>query len=380
MKVIMEKIKKTPLCKEHVKLGAKMVPFGGWEMPLQYGSIIDEHLTVRNYAGLFDVSHMGEFFIYGPESINFLQKLVPQNISKLTTGKAVYSQLINPNAGIIDDLIIYRLEDKEYNPSFLLIVNASRIDDDLHWIEFNKKNDQFDIEIENKSAELAMIAIQGPLATEIIEEFGLSKEDQPSRFSIKETNLDSFKVFISRTGYTGEDGFEIIINNKEAPSLWQELLSKSEKYGLKPIGLGARDTLRLEAAMLLYGQDMNEKTTPVEASLGWSIPIDKEEDYYGKNIILSQLSNENLDKILVGFRMLDKSIPRHDYEIFKDDEKVGYVTSGGIAPFVGANIGLGYVSTKIPTSIGTKIDINIRGKLHPAEMVKRPFYTRSRRV
>ncbi|EKE03728.1 MAG: hypothetical protein ACD_20C00157G0005 [uncultured bacterium] len=376
----MEKIKRTPLYEEHLKLSAKMVPFGGWEMPLQYGSIIDEHLTVRNYAGLFDVSHMGEFFISGTETINFLQKLVPQNIAKLAVGKAVYSQLINQNGGIIDDLIIYRLEDKDSNPNFLLIVNASRIENDLNWIEFNKKNGQFEVEIENKSDELAMIALQGPLATEIIQELGLSKEDQPTRFSIKETKLNSFKVLISHTGYTGEDGFEIIINNEDAPSLWQELLSKGQGYGIKPIGLGARDTLRLEAAMLLYGQDMTEKTTPVEASLSWSIPVDKEEDYYGKDIILSQLSGKKLDKILVGFRMLDKSIPRHDYEIFKDDEKVGCVTSGGIAPFVGANIGLGYVNTDIPTSIGSKIDISIRGKLHPAEIVKRPFYTRSRRA
>lgn len=370
----MEKLKKTPLCEEHIKLGGKMVPFGGWEMPLQYGSIIDEHLTVRNKAGLFDVSHMGEIFVSGPEAISFLQKLVPQDVSKLTISKAVYSQLINQTGGIIDDLIIYRLEDRDDNPSFLLIVNASRIEVDFNWIEFNKKTGNYDVKVDNESDNLAMLALQGPMSVNIIQDMGLT--DIPVRFSIKHAKLDSFDVLISRTGYTGEDGFEILVNNETAPLLWQEILSKGEKYGIKPIGLAARDTLRLEGAMLLYGQDMDDKTTPVEASLSWSIAVNKTEDYYGKDIILSQLNNKSANRVLVGFRMLDKSIPRHEYEIFKDGEKVGFVTSGGIAPFVGANIGLGYVSTKIPTIIGTKFDISIRGKLHPAEIVKRPFYVR----
>lgn len=377
MDAIIEKLKRTSLYEEHLKLNAKMVPFGGWEMPLQYGSIIDEHMTVRNKVGVFDVSHMGEFFVYGLDAVEFLQKLVPQDISKLTVGKAVYSQLINQNGGIIDDLIIYRLENKDNIPNFLLIVNASRIEEDWNWIEFNKKNSKYNVEISNKSDELTMLAVQGPLAGDLVEDLGLSKSEQPVRFSIKQSKLESFNVFISRTGYTGEDGFEIITDNKNAVCLWQAIISKGQKYEIKPIGLAARDTLRLEAAMLLYGQDMDEKITPAEASLGWSVPVDKQADYYGKDIILSQLANKSYNKILVGFRMLDKSIPRHGFDILKDNEKVGIVTSGGIAPFAGANIGLGYVDTKIETSAGSKIDIDIRGKLHPAEIVKRPFYRKA---
>ena len=375
--ITMEKLKRTPLYSEHKELGAKLVPFAGWEMPIQYGSIIEEHLTVRNKVGLFDVSHMGEVFVYGPEAIELLQKLVPQNIGKLAIEKAVYSQLINKNAGIIDDLIIYRLKDLDENPNFLLIVNASRVDEDYDWIEFNRKNGNYDVEVKNESYKYALIAVQGPLSQDLLEDIGI-KEDLPEKFSIKQIDLIDIPVYISRTGYTGEDGFEIVVEKDKAIYLWQEMMEKGQKYGIKPIGLGARDTLRLEASMLLYGQDMDEKITPVEASLGWSVARDKQEDYYGKEVIQSQLLDNNLDTTLVGFRMLDKSIPRHNCEIYKDNEKVGEVTSGGIGPSIGANVGLGYVSTKIPTSIGTKLDIKIRDKFHPAEIIKRPFYVRKK--
>lgn len=369
-------LKRTPLFEEHRKLGAKIVPFAGWEMPIQYSGIIDEHNTVRTKVGLFDVSHMGEFFIWGEEALDLLQKLVPQDISKLQTEKAIYSQLINKDGGIIDDLIIYKLPDKENHPHFLLIVNASRIEEDFNWITFNAKKEEFKVEIENKSDNLAMLAIQGPEASSLIQEMGLNKPEQPVRFSIKETKLNSYEVLISRTGYTGEDGFEIVVENDKAPELWQTILNKGQAFGLKPIGLGARDTLRLEAAMLLYGQDMNEKITPVEASLSWSVSRDKLEEYYGKDIILNQLNNDQASKVLVGFRMLDRSIPRHDYEVFKDNQKVGIVTSGGISPTLGTNIGLAYLDKSVSTSIGTKFDVKIRDKFHPAEVIKRPFYVK----
>jgi len=375
----MDSLKRTPIYEEHTKLGAKIVPFAGWEMPLQYGSIIDEHLTVRNKVGLFDVSHMGEIFVSGREALDFLQKLVPQDISKLFPGKAVYCQLTNKTAGIIDDLIIYRLEDNEEYQSYLLIVNASRLEEDFDWIEFNKKDGSYDVEIDNQSDNMALLSVQGPFASDLIEDMGLSKDEQPVKFTIKTACLDSYDVLISRTGYTGEDGFEILIKNENAVHLWQEILEKGQKYEIKPIGLGARDTLRLEASMLLYGQDMDDKTTPPEASLSWSIPSNKEEDYFGKEIILSQLENKNMSKILIGFRMTGNAIARHNYEIYKDNEKVGIVTSGGIAPALKANIGLGYINTNIPTLIGTKLDIKIRDKFFPAEIVKRPFYVRSMR-
>lgn len=376
MQKLIEKLKKTPLYQDHINANAKMVSFGGWDMPIQYGSIIDEHMTVRNKVGLFDVSHMGEFFVSGGDSLNLLQKLVPQDISKLTEGKAIYCQLTNEDAGIIDDLIIYKLENKDNNHNFLLIVNASRISEDFNWIDAQIKINNFNAELENKSEDYALIAVQGPFATDVISELGISKEQQPERFSISKANLISNEVLISRTGYTGEDGFEILIENFRASELWQELMEKGQKYGIKPIGLGARDTLRLEAAMHLYGQDLDENTTPVEAALGWSIPKNKEADYNGKEIILSQLANKDYDKVLIGFKTLDNSIPRHDYGIFNNGEKIGTVSSGGVAPFLGRNIGLGYISAKTSLPIGSKIDISIRGKFHPAEIVKRPFYVR----
>lgn len=372
----MENLKRTAIYNEHTKSGAKMVPFAGWEMPLQYGSIIDEHLTVRNKIGLFDVSHMGEIFVKGDESLIFLQKLVPQDISKLFPGKAVYCQLVNQDAGIIDDLIIYKLPDGD---QYLLIVNASRIKEDFDWIILHKKEGKYNVDIDNQSDNLSMLSVQGPFAADLMQDLGLEKINQPAKFTIKQVKLDSFEILVARTGYTGEDGFEIIVKNENAVNLWNQLLEKGKKYGLKPIGLAARDTLRLEAGMHLYGQDMDETITPVEASLSWSIPKNKTEDYFGKKIILSQIENNNMSKILVGFKMTGNAIPRHNYEIYKDNKKVGEVTSGGIAPYLKTNIGLGYVNSEVLTKTGTKLDIKIREKFFPAEIVKRPFYTRNMR-
>lgn len=370
-----EKLKRTPLFDEHITLKAKMVPFGGWEMPVQYSGIIDEHMNVRNKLGLFDVSHMGEFFLKGNDSLILLQNMVPQDISKLTDGKAVYCQLTNEHAGIIDDLIIYKLDKNKENYDFLLIVNASRINEDFNWITSQIGN--LDVIVENKSDEYALIALQGPFACDLMQDLGVEKSSQPKRFSISRNNLIGNSMLLSRTGYTGEDGFEILVENKYAPLLWQKLLDAGQQYGIKPIGLGARDTLRLESAMLLYGQDMNESITPVEASLAWSVSKGKELDYNGKTIIFEQLKTKNYDKKLIGFKMLDKSIPRHNYEIFLDNDKIGIVTSGGVAPFIGLNIGLGYINTSVNLSVGSQININIRGKQHPAEIVKRPFYSKS---
>ena len=366
-------LKRTSLYEEHKKLGAKIVPFAGWEMPLQYTSIMDEHLQVRNKAGLFDVSHMGQVFVCGNDSLSFLQHLVPQDVSKLSKGKAVYTQLTNKDGGIIDDLIIYRL-DKEN--CYLLIINASRIAEDVNWLLNNSQG--FEVSIDNRSDNLSMIALQGPYSGNIIEKLGETKENLPKRFFIKELSLLGTDVLIAATGYTGEDGFEIIVKNEDAVTLWNKLLSAGEEFGLKPIGLAARDTLRLEAGLYLYGQDMNENTTPIEASLSWTVPEDKKEDYIGKSKILSQLENKTESQKLVGFKMLDKSIPRHDYIIYIDEKEAGVVTSGGVAPSIGNNIGFGYIKADNPTSVGTKIDIMVRGKLHPAEIVKKPFYRKNK--
>lgn len=372
--------KKTFLYEQQLELNAKMVEFALWDMPVQYSGIIDEHNTVREKVGLFDVSHMGEIFVYGKDCLAFLQKLVPPDVAKLNTNKAVYCQLTNKSGGIIDDLIIYKLGEEKY----LLIVNASRIDEDLNWIVRNKIG--FNVEIENQSHNYALLALQGPFASDLMQDMGLEKENQPEFFHIKETELNNINLFVSRTGYTGEDGFEILVRNEFSQNLWDYILEKGQKYGIKPIGLGARDTLRLEAALLLYGSDMDEKITPIEAGLGWSVAKSKLEDYNGKEIIFAQLglnktgekNNDKetvnlISKKLIGFKMLDKNIARHDYEIFFQNEKIGKVTSGGISPCLNQNIGLGYIETKFNLKIGDIIQIMIRNNLHDAQIVKRPF-------
>ncbi len=356
---------KTFLYNNHIKLGAKMVDFAGWEMPVQYTSIIEEHNNVRNNAGLFDVSHMGEIFITGKDSLNFLQTLVPQDVAKLIDKKALYCQFTNEKGGIVDDLLIYKLKENYY----LLIVNASRLEADYSWLIKNKSN--YDATIDNKSDIYSMVALQGPKASDILNEIGIKKENQPKTFHIDEYKLLNEDVFISRTGYTGEDGFEIIIRNEKVSELWKLILEKGKPYGIMPIGLGARDTLRLEAAMSLYGNELNENTTPVEAGLTWTIDKDKKQDYIGKNIIKNQLQS-GTDKKLIAFKMTDKAIARHEYPIYSDNKEIGYVTSGCIAPTIGKNIGLGYINNK-NLKINDTIQIMIRNKFYNAQITDKNF-------
>ena len=358
--------KKTFLHDEQVKLGAKMIEFAGWMMPVSYSSIIDEHNTVRENIGLFDVSHMGEVYVSGPDSLDFLNKLVPQDVSRLTASKAIYCQLLNKTGGIIDDLIIYKLENEKY----LLIVNASRIDEDLNWMVRNSLG--FNVTIENQSHNYSLLAIQGPKAADLMDKMGLKKENQPEFFSIKRAELYNINLFVSRTGYTGEDGFEIMVRNEFSQFLWNHIIDAGKEFGLKPIGLGARDTLRLEAALHLYGNDMDEDTTPIEANLTWSVSKSKTTDYNGKNVIQEQLKNGGKKK-LIGLKMLDRAIARHEYEIFYNNEKVGIVTSGGVSPVLDANIALGYVKNVKDICIGSIVQVKIREKFYNAEIVKRPF-------
>lgn len=356
--------KKTFLHDKQIKLGAKMVDFAGWEMPVQYSGIIDEHNTVRNAVGLFDVSHMGEVIVSGADSLPYLQKLVPQDVAKLAEGKALYCQLTNKDGGIIDDLIIYKLQDYKY----LLIVNASRIDEDLNWMVRNKLG--FDVIIDNTSHNYSLLSIQGPKSALLIEKMGIPALQQPEFFSIKRAVLNNINLYIARTGYTGEDGFEILIKNEFSELLWDSIMEQGKEFGIKPIGLGARDTLRLEAALLLYGNDMNESTTPVEAKLTWSLSKNKTNEYNGKSPIQEQIQNGTQQR-LIGFRMLERAIPRHEYEIYSGDEKIGIVTSGGFSPTLNENIGLGYVVKDV--KIGDTIQIMVRNKLYNAQVVKRPF-------
>lgn len=358
--------RKTPLYKKHIDLGAKMVEFGGWEMPVQYSGIIDEHNTVRNFAGLFDVSHMGQVFVSGNDALTFLQKIVPQDISNLSVGKAVYCQLTRDNGGIVDDLIVYNLGDSLY----LIIVNAANIEKDFAWFIENSKD--LDVLIQNKSSDYSMLALQGQNACKILEKSGFNISDLPKFFSIIKTVLLGKSVFLSRTGYTGEDGFEIILKNDDVSEIWDLLLEYGQEFGIKPIGLGARDTLRLEAALMLYGNDLDDETTPVEAGLSWSIPKSKIDDYNGKVVIKKQLE-VGVAKKLIGFVMTERAIPRHGYEIYYKNNKVGIVTSGGYSPTMDKNIGMGYVDTKMGIGVDSDIQIMVRNKLYNAKVIKRPF-------
>lgn len=363
--------KETFLHDKHVQLGAKMVDFAGWSMPVQYTSIIEEHKNVREKVGLFDVSHMGEVFVSGKDAMEFLNKIVPQDISKLNYEKAVYCQLPNKNGGLIDDLIIYKLGILEY----LVICNASRIDEDLNWMVRNSKD--FNVRIDNRSHEFSLLAVQGPLADKLMRKMGL--DTQQDSFTIKPAKIAGIKVLASRTGYTGEDGYEILVENNHSEYLWDKILEDGQEFGIKPIGLGARDTLRLEAALHLYGNDLDENTTPIEAGLSWSIPKDKVADYNGKAVIMDQIKNGTTKK-LVGLKMLDKSIARHGYEVYKNGEKIGIITSGGPSPILGVNIALAYVKNDKEICTGSTVQVMIREKLHDAEIVKRPFVEKRNKI
>ena len=365
-------VKETYLHNKHVELGAKMVDFASWHMPVQYSSIIEEHKTVREAVGLFDVSHMGEVFISGKDSTEFLNKLVPQDIEKLDYEKAVYCQLPNTKGGLIDDLIIYKLGIQSY----LVICNASRIDEDLNWIVRNKKG--FDVKIDNQSHNYSLLAIQGPKAIDLMKKMGYNIEGQKS-FTIKPTKIAGIKLLASRTGYTGEDGFELMVENEFAEVLWDEILKQGQEFGIKPIGLGARDTLRLEAGLHLYGNDLDEDTTPIEAGLSWSVPKDKVADYNGKEVIMKQISN-GVSKKLIGIEMLNRNIPRHGYDIYYNGEKVGNVTSGCVSPSTGKNIALCYVKNISEICTDSVVQVMIREKLQDAVVVKRPFVVKRNRI
>jgi aminomethyltransferase len=371
-----QNLKKTALNKRHIDLGARMVPFAGWEMPLQYGKITEEHNTVRSSAGLFDVSHMGEFLLSGKGALNLLERLVPQNVSKLKEGKALYCQICNPAGGIIDDLIIYRLPDINQTYRFLLVVNASNLEKDYNWILANQ-DDTTDIKFENISNHYSLLALQGPNASLILSFLGLKEEKQPKFFNCIETKLSGIDCILARTGYTGEDGFEIFIRNDNAGTLWDLILDKGQEQGIKPIGLAARDTLRLEAALALHGNDINEDITPVEAGFGKTIAKTKD-SFIGKDVILKQLDH-GVDKVFVGFKMLKSNIPRQGCELFKENKIIGNTTSGSIAPYLNIPIGLGYVEKKAGIKPGDEIEVLIRNKKCPAVIVELPFYKRERK-
>ncbi|GIM58986.1 glycine cleavage system aminomethyltransferase GcvT [Capnocytophaga canimorsus] len=358
-------MKNTTLTDVHIALGAKMVPFAGFNMPVQYEGVNAEHETVRNGVGVFDVSHMGEFILKGKHALDLIQKVTSNDATTLFDGRAQYSCLPNETGGIVDDLIVYKIADEHY----LLVVNASNIEKDWEWI---KKHDTWGVDMENVSDQYSLLAIQGPKAIESMQ-------------SLTPVNLSEIKyyhfaigkfagvndVIISATGYTGSGGIEIYVKNEHIKHVWDEVFKAGASYGIKPIGLAARDTLRLEMGFCLYGNDIDDTTSPIEAGLGWITKFTK--DFVNAEAIKAHKEN-GVAKKLVGFEMQEKAIPRHDYEIVDANGNViGKVTSGTMAPSLGKGIGLGYVPTEL-SKPGSEIFIQIRKNRVPATVVKLPFY------
>ncbi len=360
-------MKTTPFTQKHIDLGAKMADFAGYNMPISYSGINDEHATVRKNAGVFDVSHMGEFILKGPGALALIQKLATNDASKLSAGKAQYSCLTNTEGGIVDDLIIYCIEE---NKVYMLVVNASNIEKDWNWIS---KHNTDGVEMHNVSDKTALLAIQGPNATKILQELTEMDILNLKYYTfVKGTFAGVENVLVSATGYTGAGGVEIYFEDKgdDADKIWNAIFEAGKSQGIKPIGLAARDTLRLEMGFCLYGNDIDDTTTPLEGGLGWITKFTK--DFTAKEILEKQKA-EGIQRKLVGFEMIDKGIPRKGYTITNaNGESIGHVTSGTQAPSLGKAIGMGYVKMQ-DASIGSTIFINVRDKQIKAQVVKMPF-------
>jgi aminomethyltransferase len=358
-------MKKTALYNKHVELGAKMVPFAGYQMPVQYSGVNAEHLNVRDNVGVFDVSHMGEFIVSGENALNLIQKISSNDASKLFPGRAQYSYLPNDNGGVVDDLIIYMISEEKY----LLVVNASNIEKDWNWI--NKHND-VGAELENISDQMSLLAVQGPKAVDLLQELTKIDLNDIKFYHFVQGEIAGIdNVIISATGYTGSGGFELYVNNNVAERLWDEILKAGDQFNIEPAGLAARDTLRLEMGYCLYGNDIDDKTSPISAGLGWVTKFTK--SFIGDQILKNQKEN-GVDKKLVAFKLLDRGIPRKDYLIVDENQnEIGIVTSGTMGPSVKLSIGLGYVKTEF-TSVGSTIYLSIRNKFIAAEIVKLPFF------
>jgi aminomethyltransferase len=360
-----EALKRTPLFAEHQRLGGKIVPFAGYEMPVQYrAGIIAEHQAVRTAAGIFDVSHMGELYVQGGDALGFVQFVTTNDASKLEVGQAQYSAICRDDGGILDDCIVYRLADR-----FMLVVNASNVDKDREWI--GRHTDRFDTTLTDRSEETGLIALQGPAAQKILALLTDADLDSIRYYHFTEGRVDGVEAVISRTGYTGEDGFELYLPADRTEQVWKRLLEVGQPEGLMPAGLGARDSLRLEMGYALYGNDMDEQRSPLEAGLGWVTKLDKGE-FIGRDALARQ-KEQGVAQRLVGFICQERGFPRHGYEVRVDGESVGEVTSGIVSPMLQQGIGMCYVPVA-SAKPGTRIDIMVRDKAIPAEVVRPPFY------
>jgi aminomethyltransferase len=357
-------MKKTRFNKIHHSLGAKMVEFAGFEMPVQYSSIIAEHKAVSNSAGVFDVSHMGEIFISGENALNFVQYITVNDASKLSPGRVQYSAMCYEDGGIVDDLLVYNIAANEY----MLVVNAANIEKDYKWIE---KNNKFDVDIINKSDDYSLLAVQGPNSKNILQEL-LDDELDLEYYHFKNAKISGVNMIISRTGYTGELGYELYFEGDEADAekVWNRIFEAGKEFNIQPAGLAARDSLRLEMGFCLYGNDIDETTNPLEAGLGWITKLKKEE-FIGQKAI-QKVKEEGIKRRLVAMVSNERIFPRKGYDIFSNDEKIGVITSGTVSPVLEKPIALGYVNAE-HKSVGTAVQILIRNKKVPAEIVKLPF-------
>ncbi|MGC2234899.1 MAG: glycine cleavage system aminomethyltransferase GcvT [Pyrinomonadaceae bacterium] len=366
----MAELKKTPLNEAHRAAGGKMVDFGGWDMPVQYSAgVIAEHLATREKAGLFDVSHMGEIWVEGEDAIAFVNRLTTNDVTKLVDGQAHYSALCYENGTVVDDLLVYRFDADK----LLLVVNAGTTEKDWEWITSHKGDEN--ITLTNASADYCQIAVQGPKALEIAQKLTDVNLGEIKYYHFTVDKFDGVDAIISRTGYTGEDGFEIYADKQYAGQIWNDLMDTGAEFGILPAGLAARNTLRLESAMSLYGHEISDEITPLEANLGWICKLKKGE-FIGQKALVKQ-KEEGLERKLVGFEMTDKGIARDDFAVIIDDEKLGYVTSGSPAPYLKKNIGLAFVPIEF-ANIGQEIKIDVRGKHLTAEIVPIPFYKRDK--
>lgn len=369
-----ENLKQTPLNAMHRKLGGRMVDFGGWDMPVQYtAGVIEEHMATRTRSGLFDVSHMGEIWVDGPDAINFVNRLVTNDVRNLDDGQAHYSALTNDHGGVVDDLLVYRFAEQK----LLLVVNAGTTEKDWDWISSHKTaNDNLDLT--NASGDFCQIAVQGPDATGILQKLTETDLSAIKYYHFTEGWVDEVECIISRTGYTGEDGFEIYAGPECAEQLWNKLLETGNygsDGGIIPCGLAARNTLRLEAAMSLYGHELGDDITPLEAGLGWITKLDKGQ-FTGSDVLVKQKA-DGLKRKIAGFEMTEPGIARDGFDIYVGDDKVGTVTSGSPAPFLKKNIGLAFLPTELAIA-GQEIKIDVRGKRLAAKVVPTPFYKRSK--
>jgi aminomethyltransferase len=364
----MTELRKTPLNAVHRASGAKMVAFGGWEMPVEYSGLIAEHLAVRKAAGLFDVSHMGEFEVEGPGALAFLQRVTANDVSRLKDGQAQYSALPLESGAPVDDVIVYR----RTGDRFLVVVNAGNHEKDWRWLQGQSPQE---CELRDRSNDYALLALQGPGAQAILQPLTAVDLASLAYYHFAEGEVDGHPVLVARTGYTGEDGFELFVAPDRAEALWRRLVEAGSPNGLVPAGLGARDTLRLEAKMCLYGNDMDETTTLVEAGLGWIVALDKGE-FNGRSVLEEQKKNGPPRK-LVGFEVVGRGIARHGHPVFLGATEVGPVTSGSYAPFLQKNIGLVYLPAA-HAAPGTEFDVDIRGKRVAARVVPTPFYKRQK--